>query len=737
MGHRFCRPQRTGVARGAMSASRRVALGAAALALAALAAVWAHILSPSFGGANRCEMTYMRPGYLPVPLPPSLANDRGYALFLYREGMTRVSEAAARREVSRLGEPERDGTRATPAIFLPGNGGSHKQVRSVAAESRRVERERATLAEATPSRRKETVKVSMNSMDDDDDAAKREDGDTFDAQKARVPRLDWFAVSFGEELSAFHGALLEDQTAFAARVVEHVASMYASSHAVTNSNASEDTQTKSRKEPEPTHVVLLGHSMGGLVARGALLDDALQEKKNSLAVSLVTLASPHAYSPATTTMRAARRHARLNEAWRLGYAEEKGSVKNVALASVTGGDRDRQVLASHADLKVGGVVDTRFGFAVDAGDVPGAFGVSADHQCVLWCNQVIKAVANAVLDAAHVQETLLYDGKMHAGGGVSEETATAARRAALAARLAGDSERTTRSSDDGFFSFTTLTGFARWALRWTPSLVPATVAVAFALAGAASPRVAARRARGDDGALSVAGGAAAFVLACLACAWLPAAGAAAGAVARVVFLFRSLDRNRDERRDARRTYRCVAHAVAALAALPSAFAALHAAANIFFSAAAAPPIRSSGAVTKARAIRTILLASPFMRGDEDTWWALAAAAPAWLERFGLDEPGDAYGKIDSSLFARTRRLAEALDTAALFAAAAAAAGAAVPGRAHETQAAAALAGVGSVVAALVWNLARFRIRFFFARHVWSVFGNAKRESGKSGKTKTG
>ena len=696
-----------------MSASRRVALGAAALALAALAAVWAHILSPSFGGANLCEMTYMRPGYLPVPLPASLANDRGYALFLYREGMTRVSEAAARREVSKLGEPGPDGTRATPAIFLPGNGGSHKQVRSVAAESRRVERERATLAEA----------------------AKREDGDVFDAQKARAPRLDWFAVSFGEELSAFHGALLEDQTAFAARVVEHVASMYASSHAVTNSNASEDTKTKSRKEPEPTHVVLLGHSMGGLVARGALLDDALQKKKTSLAVSLVTLASPHAYSPATTTMRAARRHARLNEAWRLGYAEEKGSVTNVALASVTGGDRDRQVLASHADLKVGGVVDARFGFAVDAGDVPGAFGVSADHQCVLWCNQVIKAVANAVLDAAHVQETLLYDGKMHAGGGVSEETATAARRAALAARLAGDSEQTTRRTDDGFFSFTTLTGFARWALRWTPSLVPATVAVAFALAGAASPSVAACRARGDDGALFVAG--AAFVLACLACAWLPAAGAAAGAVARVVFLFRSEDRNRDERRDERRTYRCVAHAVAALAALPSAFAALHAAANIFFSAAAAPPIRSSGAVTKARAIRTILLASPFMRGDEDTWWALAAAAPAWLERFGLDEPGDAYGQIDSSLFARTRRLAEALDTAALFAAAAAAAGAAVPGRAHETQAVAALAGVGSVVAALVWNLARFRIRFFFARHVWSVFGNAKRESGKSGKTKTG
>ena len=697
-----------------MSASRRVAMGAAALALAALAAVWAHILSPSFGGANRCEMTYMRPGYLPVPLPASLANDRGYALFLYREGMTRVSEAAARREVSRLGEPGPDGTRATPAIFLPGNGGSFKQVRSVAAESHRVSRERATDAEATPSRRKKTV--SMNSMNDADDDA--EDGDTFDARVARVPRLDWFAVSFGEELSAFHGALLEDQTAFAARVVEHVASMYASSSSDAVTNASEHTKTKS-PEPEPTHVVLLGHSMGGLVARGALLDDALRgkQKKTSLAVSLVTLASPHAYSPATTTICAARRHARLNEAWRLGV------LNHVALASVTGGDRDRQVLASHASVV--GVVDARFGFAVDVGDVPGAAGVSADHQCVLWCNQVIKAVANAVLDAAHVQNTLLHD-STHAGG-VAEETATEARRIALAARLAGDSERTTRD-DDGFFSFTTR-GFARWALRRTPSLVPATVAVAFALAGAASPRVAARGARGDDGALFVAGGAAALVLACLACAWLPAAGAAAGAVARVVFLFRSSDRNRDERRDERRTYRCVAHAVAALAALPSAFAAFHAAANFFFSAAAAPPIRGTyGATTKA-VTKTVLLASPFMRGDEDTWWALAAAAPAWLEWFGLDSWATRTPS-DESLFARTRPLAEALDTAALFAAAAAAAGAAVPGRAHETQAAAALAGVGSVVAAL----AGF-IGFFFSRRVWSVFGN-RGESG-AGKTKTG
>ena len=39
------------------------------LAFLPLASVWWRIPSSDFGGGNRCVMTYMRPTYLPVPLP--------------------------------------------------------------------------------------------------------------------------------------------------------------------------------------------------------------------------------------------------------------------------------------------------------------------------------------------------------------------------------------------------------------------------------------------------------------------------------------------------------------------------------------------------------------------------------------------------------------------------------------------------------------------------------------------
>ena len=714
-----------------MSASRRLALAAAALALAALAALWAHILSPSFGGANECEMTYMRPGYLPVPLPSTLANDRGYALFLYREGMSRVSSGDARREVGRLGKPRPDGTRATPAIFLPGNGGSFKQVRSVGSESHRISGERARGRDAT------------RQKNDDSNA-------NANVSNEPIPYLDWFAVSFGEELSAFHGALLEDQIAFAARAIEHVASLYAVQHRTAHGHLPSGESHTGRISSVPTHVAILGHSMGGLVARGALLDARFRVEKKSappLAFSLVTLASPHAYSPATTTKGAARTHARMNEAWRVGHAAARGdaSLRHVALASVAGGDRDRQVLASHASVV--GVVDARFGFEVDAGDVPTARGVSADHQCVVWCNQVIKAVANALIDAvmSHTRDYEADEPPPSEGGAEKRfseaeasyekkatafydaiATATAARRAALASRLVGDISDTRTTGDEN----SRLRNLARGALRWTPSLVPATVSAAFALAGAASPRRAASAGEGSSGkrpffytrrgthawdmcdtqALVFAG--AGTLASCLACAWLPAAGAAAGAAARVVLLCRLVNQSRTKKTKddpsflARETYRCVAHVVAALATLPSA------------AAAALCAWHAAGTVGATKARTSVLFASPFLRGGEDAWWALAAAAPAWLGR------GTGF-VLESATPAAVAPLADALDSAALFAAAAVAAGATVPGRAHETQTAAALAGVGAAVAALAGRLGFFLVKII------------RRRGAGAGKTKTG
>ena len=99
-----------------------------------------------------------------------------------------------------------------------------------------------------------------------------------------------------------------------------------------------------------------------------------------------------------------------------------------------------------------------------------------------------------------------------------------------------------------------------------------------------------------------------------------------------------------------------------------------------------------------------------------------AAASAWLEADPRLARGRARVAGDPA-----HPLADALESAALYAAAAVAAGAVVPGRAHETQTAAALAGVGSAAAAL----ARRR-RAFSARRNARGFGTLNR-----GKTKTG
>jgi|AntAceMinimDraft_5_1070358.scaffolds.fasta_scaffold54886_1 glutaredoxin len=162
------------------------------LALLPLVAMWAHIMSPSFGGPNRCTMTYMHPAFFPVQLedpgdprrvdvdaristhehpstgaqlssssqrqhprqhpsrhqhqPHGLFRDwrgdtprhlhrHGYSLYLYKERPD--PQLTAEEAVRRVGGGG-GGSRSFPGLFLPGNGGSYRQVRSIAAESSRI-----------------------------------------------------------------------------------------------------------------------------------------------------------------------------------------------------------------------------------------------------------------------------------------------------------------------------------------------------------------------------------------------------------------------------------------------------------------------------------------------------------------------------------------------------------------------------------------------------------------------
>jgi hypothetical protein len=68
---------------------------------------------------NGCQMTYMYPTYIPISTPKNVSSDR-YGLFLYHEGWKKIDFDDHVRKL--------DGV---PVLFIPGNGGSYKQVKGL------------------------------------------------------------------------------------------------------------------------------------------------------------------------------------------------------------------------------------------------------------------------------------------------------------------------------------------------------------------------------------------------------------------------------------------------------------------------------------------------------------------------------------------------------------------------------------------------------------------------------
>lgn len=71
---------------------------------------------------NGCIMTYMYPTYIPIATPANVSSDK-YGLFLYHEGWKQIDFAEHIKKIS-----------GVPVLFIPGNGGSYKQARTLLIE---------------------------------------------------------------------------------------------------------------------------------------------------------------------------------------------------------------------------------------------------------------------------------------------------------------------------------------------------------------------------------------------------------------------------------------------------------------------------------------------------------------------------------------------------------------------------------------------------------------------------
>ncbi|KAL1918787.1 uncharacterized protein VTP21DRAFT_2809 [Calcarisporiella thermophila] len=276
-----------------------------------------------------CAMTYMRPMFL------EQTN--------FDSRWSRLADKYSLFLYREYGYDENEIPTGIPVLFIHGHAGSYKQVRSLAAES---------------------------AMLYYDALAKK----GFSGREIR--NLDFFTLDFNEEYSALHGLTLLEQAEYSNDAIKYILSLYhPQSHL-----------------PAPTSVIIIAHSMGGIVARTLFV---LPNFKAGSVNTLLTLTTPHLLPAMSLDRRMTTLYANLSAYWREGYQKGSGeTLKEVTLVSIAGGSLD-QIVASDA-AGVESLVPPTHGFAVYATGIPQVW-TGADHLSILWCNQLVKALSRCLL----------------------------------------------------------------------------------------------------------------------------------------------------------------------------------------------------------------------------------------------------------------------------------------------------------------------------------------------------
>lgn len=251
--------------------------------------------------------------------------------------------------------------KGVPVLFIPGNAGSYKQVRPIAAEAAThfhdiLQHDPAMLASGARS-------------------------------------LDFFTVDFNEEFTAFHGQAILDQAEYLNDAVSYILSLY---HDPRRSQRDPDL-------PDPTSVIILGHSMGGIVARTMLVMPNYQS--NSIN-TIITMAAPHARPPVSFDAAIVNIYEKINNYWRQAYSQQwanNNPLWHVTLISIAGGGLDTMIPSDYASLE--SLVPETHGFTVYTAAIPTVW-TGIDHEAILWCDSFRKVVVKALYDVVDVNRAV-------------------------------------------------------------------------------------------------------------------------------------------------------------------------------------------------------------------------------------------------------------------------------------------------------------------------------------------
>ena len=279
---------------------------------------------------NECSMTYMKqnPGIIPVDLSQQIKSQfPNYKLYYYCEGFD-----CQKYEKLKFNEPNQ-----IPVLFIPGNADSHMQVRSMASIG------------LDKSRKHKYSKQNI--------------------------KFHYFTISFNEELTALYGPLLNIQTKYVKFCIKHILKLF------------ENVQPELKR---PKSVVLIGNSMGGIIARGIFTSSA----DNHLVHTIITKSSPHNRPVINIDKHLSDYYDQVNKLW-LNKSEQR--LNNVVLASLYGGTRDilvRSGLANLNDWKSKSPAGIISSYTISMPHV----WRNIDHRCMAWCRELVMNLNRALFN---------------------------------------------------------------------------------------------------------------------------------------------------------------------------------------------------------------------------------------------------------------------------------------------------------------------------------------------------
>ncbi|KAI7878366.1 PGAP1-like protein-domain-containing protein [Mucor mucedo] len=275
-------------------------------------------------------MTYSSPNYFEIAGVDSKLAEK-YKLYIYRDGYrddNSVSCNNCQIYIYHIIITSRVfKLYGVPALFIPGQAGSYGQIRSLASTTTNLYHQNA------------------------------------DQQK----NIDFFTVDLNEELSALSGQSLLEQANYLNAVIERILQLY--------------------DEPRPRSVMIIGHSMGGVVARAMFM---LHNYIPHSIDTIVTISTPHLTAPLLLDPIIYKTYKEITQFWK---QNENTLLKDVILISIAGGSLDNIVHSDGIDID-SSVLN---GLTTYTTSIPNVW-TGCDHMAILWCRQFIQLLSSTLLE---------------------------------------------------------------------------------------------------------------------------------------------------------------------------------------------------------------------------------------------------------------------------------------------------------------------------------------------------